>query len=153
QFVEVVLRPLRLAGLPLRDADRQADRLATVLDQLGVALLGGDADGVAAAEQFGQVDLQAADGPHRRPGDGRRLVIGEHDGVFRTDPRTGRTAALAVVLVLDVDALGLVDAVDAEQAEIEALHAIRTAAVIDDRVPSATRLLQQLLRGELRRRL
>ena len=55
---------------------------------------------------------------------------------------------LAVVLVLDQDAVQLVHAVDAEQAEVDALHAVGAAAVVDDRIPAALRLLQQLLRRE-----
>ena len=83
-------------------------------------------------------------------GDGRRLVIGEHDGLLGTDPAARRTAALAVVLVLDDDAVQLVHAVDAEQAEIEALHAVGAAAVVDHRIPAPVRLLQQLLGRERR---
>ena len=48
---------------------------------------------VAAAEQFRQVDLQAADVADRRAGDGGRLVVGEHDRLLRTDPAARRTAA------------------------------------------------------------
>ena len=107
--------------------------------------------GVAAAEQLGQVDLQPADGADRGAGDGRRLVVGEHDGVLGTDPAARRTALLAVVLVLDQDAVELVHAVDAEQAEIDALHAVGAAAVVDHRIPAPLRLLQQLLRRETRR--
>ena len=88
-----------------------------------------------------QVDLQAADGADRGAGDGRRLVVGEHDRLLGTDPAARRTALLAVVLVLDEDAVQLVHAVDAEQAEVDALHAIRAAAVVDHRIPAPLRLL------------
>src|SRR5262249_25619112 len=100
----------------------------------------------------GQVDLQPADVADRGAGDGRRLVVGEHDGVLGADPAARRAAALAVVLALHQDAVLRVHAVDAEQAEIQALHAIRAAAVVDHRVPAPPRLLQQLLRRELRLR-
>src|SRR5690348_12548319 len=46
ELVQVVLRAALLAGLPLRDADRQADRLPAVVDQLPVPLLHGHAQGV-----------------------------------------------------------------------------------------------------------
>src|SRR5262249_41785705 len=68
------------------------------------------------------------------------------DGVLGTDPAARGAAALAVALVLDQDAVERVHAIDAEQAEVDALHAIGAAAVVDDRIPAAIGGLQQLLR-------
>src|SRR5207253_1297947 len=110
-----------------------------------VALLSRDGDGVAAAEEFGQIDLESANVAHRCPGDGGSFVIWKHDRMLGTDPAARRTAAFAIVLVFHGDALEAVHAVDAEQAEIDALHAIGAATVIDDRVPTAIRWLQNLL--------
>src|SRR5262245_10380242 len=82
QVVEVVLGLLRPVRLALGDADRQANGIAAVADQFAIALLGGDVQGVAAAEQTTQVDLQSRDAADRRPRDGGRLVVGEHDGLL-----------------------------------------------------------------------
>src|SRR5579883_1659884 len=153
QLIQIILRFLRFVGLALGDAYSQADRLPAVSDQFAVALLSGDGQRVAAAEELAQVDLQAADVTDRSAGDGRRLVIREHDGVFGTNAAARRTASLAIILVLDDQAIQLVHAVDAEQTEIEAFHAIGTSTVVDHRIPAPPRLLHQLLGGELRLRL
>src|SRR5262249_42712638 len=110
-----------------------------------------DVDGVAAAEQAAQVDLEARHAPDRCPRDGGRLVVREHDGVLGTDPAAGRTTALAVVLVLNHQTVQRIDAVDAEQAEIETLHAVGAAAVVDDGIPAPLWRGEQLLRREPRR--
>src|SRR5262249_54023571 len=96
--------------------------------------------------------LQAADASAWSPGDGGGLVIGEDDGVLGTDAAARRAALLAAVLVFDQDAVLLVHAINAEQAKIDALHAIGATAVIDDGVPARLRLLKQLLGGESRGR-
>src|SRR6185295_17898975 len=50
-------------------------------------------------------------------------------------PRTGGTVGLAVVVVLDLDFLPGIHAIDAEQAEAQALHAVGAAVVVDDGEP------------------
>src|SRR2546426_6848430 len=141
QVIQFILRPLLFAYLAFGDADRHADGVAAVSDRLGIALGDGLGQGVLgfAAEQLGEVDLEAADGADRGAGDGGRLVVGEHDGVFGADPAAGGAATLAIVLIIHQDAVEAIHAVDAEQAKIDALHAIGAAAVIDDRIPAAGR--------------
>src|SRR5215213_8113055 len=87
ELVEVVLRAQGLPVLPPGDADRHADRRPAVGDELAVALLDGRGQGVLdlAPEQLGQVDLEAANRPDRGPGDGRGLVLGEHDRLLGAD--------------------------------------------------------------------
>src|SRR5262249_5957319 len=110
-----------------------------------IAFLHGLAQGVPVltAEEPGEIDLQPGDGADWRARDGRRLVIGEHDRMFGTDPAARGATFLAVVLVVDQDAGVLIDAVDAEQAEIDALHAVRAPAIVDHGVPAASRRLQE----------
>src|SRR5262249_18384468 len=80
QLVEVVLWPLRFVGLPFGDADAHAHCLPAVADQLPIAFVRGNLKSVATAEQFAQVDLERTDGSDGCACDGRRLVVGEHDG-------------------------------------------------------------------------
>ena len=62
-------------------------------------------------------------------------ILREHDRHFGTDAGAGRTVGLAVALVLHLNlALGR-DAVDVEEAEAQALHAVGAARVVDDREP------------------
>jgi len=51
EIVEVVLRLLRLVRLALRNADRQADRVATIPDKFTVAFPAREVEGVAAADR------------------------------------------------------------------------------------------------------
>src|SRR5262249_14740321 len=61
------------------------------------------------------------------------------------DPAARRATTLTTILILDEDPVELVDAVDAEQAEIETFEAIGAAAVVDDRIPAPLRRRQQLV--------
>src|SRR5262249_37377178 len=99
-----------------------------------------------AAEQLGQIDLQALDTADGRASNGGRFVLGKHDSVLWTNAAARRTAFLAVVLLIDQDSLLVIDAVNTEETKVDALHAIGTAAVIDDGMPAAAGRLQQLLR-------
>src|SRR6266540_2800168 len=51
EVVEVVLRLLRLVRLALRNADRQADGVATIPDKFTVAFPAREVEGVAAADR------------------------------------------------------------------------------------------------------
>ncbi len=95
-----------------------------------------------------QVDLQPADRAGVRARDRRRLVLGEDDRLLRADAAARRAALLALVLVLDHDPFERIDAVDAEQAEVEALHAVRAAAVVDHRIPAPAGRSEQRFRRE-----
>src|SRR6202020_2121199 len=106
----------------------------------------GDLHRIAAAEEPGQVDLEALDAADGRPGDRRCLVLREDDRMLGTNPAARGAALLARVLTLDEDPLLIVEAVDAEQAEIDAFHAIRAAAVVDHRIPAPARVREKLLR-------
>jgi hypothetical protein len=64
-------------------------------------------------------------------------VAGKDDRVLGTDAAARRAALLAVVLLFDEDAVERIDAVHAEQAEVDALHAVRAAAVVDNGIPAA----------------
>src|SRR5438128_207472 len=66
------------------------------------------------------------------------------------DAAAGGAATLAVVLVFHRDAFDLINAVDAEQTEVEALHAVGATAVIDDRIPAALGGSYQILGREAR---
>ena len=66
---------------------------------------------------------------------------GERDGLLGTDATARGATAFASVLILDDQAIQTVNAVDAEQAEIQALHAIRAAAVINHRIPATTNIV------------
>ncbi len=96
---------------------------------------------LGAAEQLRQIDLQPARVFVRAAGNGRRLVLRKDDRVFRANPAAGRATLAAVIGLLDQDRVQAVDAVHAEQAEVDALHAIRAAAVIDHRIPPPGRSL------------
>src|SRR5262249_23325837 len=104
---------------------------------------------VAAAEKLGQVNLESADRADRRARDGRRLVVGEYDRVLRANSAARGTALFAAVLVLDQNAVLLVHAVDAEQAKVDALHAIGAAAVVDNGIPAPLRLRKEFRRLRL----
>src|SRR5262249_38227182 len=73
EVVEVVLGLLDLVRLALGDADRQANCVTAIPNQLAVAFLGGDGQGVIAAEQPAQVDLESRDAADGRSRDGRGL--------------------------------------------------------------------------------
>ena len=88
---------------------------------------GGDVDFHFFALEVGVVDDFAIDGA--------RLVFWEHDGGFGADAGAGGAVGFAVVLILDLEFFVLVDAVDAEEAEGEALHAVGAAVIIDDGEP------------------
>ena len=62
-------------------------------------------------------------------------VLREHDRHFGADARAGRAVGLAVALVLHLDLAVGRDAVDVEEAEAQALHAVGAARVVDDREP------------------
>src|SRR6185436_9815030 len=68
------------------------------------------------------------------------LVLREEDRDLGADARAGGAVGLAVALVLDRELVVLVDAVDLEQAEREALHAVGAAVVVDDGEPGLPRL-------------
>ena len=78
---------------------------------------------------------------------GPALVLGKQDRRFRADPRARRAVRLAVVLLLHRDLLGAIDAVDVEQAEGQALHAVGAAVVVDHREPRLPSLLAAGLRN------
>ena len=63
------------------------------------------------------------------------FVLREDDRVLRADTTACGATLAAVVGLLDEDGFLGVDAVDAEEAEVDALQAIRAAAEVDDRVP------------------
>ena len=92
-----------------------------------------------AAEQRGDVDLHLlaleVGVAHHVAVDGAGFVFGEHDGGFGADARAGGAVGFAVVVVLHLNFLPAVHAIDAEQAEAQALHAVRAAVVVDDREP------------------
>ena len=88
---------------------------------------GGDVDFDFFASGVGFVDFVAVDGAG--------LILGEHDGDFRADAGAGGAVGLAVVVVLDLDFVVLANAIDVEEAEGEALHAVGAAGVVDDREP------------------
>ena len=88
---------------------------------------GGDVDFHFFALEVGVVDDFAIDGA--------RLIFREHDGGFGADAGAGGAVGFAVVLILDLQFFVLIDAVDAEEAEGEALHAVGAAVVIDDGEP------------------
>ena len=98
-------------------------------------------NGGGGAEKFREIDLQVPDAPFLRTGDCGGLVAGKNDGVFRADATAGGATFFAVVLFLDENSIQIVDAVHAEQTKIDALHAIGAAAVVDDRIPTATHRL------------
>jgi hypothetical protein len=70
-------------------------------------------------------------------------VFGKDDGVLRADAAASRTAAFAVVLILDQDAVFAIDPVYAEETEINALQTIGASAVIDHRIPAVSLRLAQ----------
>ena len=61
--------------------------------------------------------------------------FGKQDRHLGADPRARGAVGLAVVVVLDLDLAGLRDAVDVEEAEAQALHAVGAAVEVDDRKP------------------
>ncbi len=67
--------------------------------------------------------------------DRSRLVFGEHDGDLGADAGAGGAVGLAVVVVLHLDLVVVTDAIDIEEAEAEALHAVGAAGVVDDGEP------------------
>src|SRR5207237_9076091 len=69
-----------------------------------------------------------------------QLVFGEQDRDLGADARTRRTVGLAVRWILDADLFVRRHAVDVEQAEGQALHAVGAAPEVDDgkpRLPAA----------------
>ena len=62
-------------------------------------------------------------------------ILREHDRDFGADARAGRAIGLAVALVLDLNLAVRRHAVDVEQAEAQALHAVGAARVVDHREP------------------
>ena len=88
-------------------------------------------------EQLRQVDLESGVVVDFGPRDRRGFVLGEHDRVLGTNAATGRAPLSAVVRLFDQDRVRGVQAVDAEETKIDALHAIRAAVEIDDRVPTS----------------
>ena len=78
-----------------------------------------------------RLDLLAVDRPV--------AVLREHDRDFGADARAGRAVGLAVALVLHLNLAVRRDAVDVEQAEAQALHAVGAARVVDDREPRLPR--------------
>ena len=88
---------------------------------------GGDVHFDLLASGFMLVDLVAVDRS--------RLVFGEHDGDLGADAGAGGAVGLAVVVVLHLDLVVFADAIDIEEAEAEALHAVGTAGVVDDGEP------------------
>ena len=62
-------------------------------------------------------------------------VLREENRHLRADARAGRAVGLAVVVVLNLDLAALRDAVDVEEAEAQALHAVGAAVEVDDREP------------------
>jgi len=88
---------------------------------------GGDVDFDFFASGVGFVDFVAVDGAG--------LILGEHDGDLWADAGAGGAVGLAVVVVLDLDFIVIADAVDVEETEGEALHAVGAAGVIDDGEP------------------
>src|SRR5262249_44342409 len=87
----------------------------------------------------------------RGAGDGRRLEVREHDRLLGTDAAACGAAFLAAVLIFDQNPLLAVNAVDAEEAEVETFQAVGAAAVIDDGIPAAAGRCHQLVRREARR--
>ena len=132
--------------MPLSDTHTHADRIATVQDQFTVTLFDCHLNGtftLVTAEQFGQVNLQSAD-LTVSTGNRRCLVMRKNNGIGRTDATAGRTAFLAVVLLLHQNPIKSIHPVDAKQTEVDALHAVRAAAVINHRIPASIRLLDAL---------
>ena len=124
------------------DADFEADGFASGEEELLVAFAGGDFDGrvgsvrarVGGAEELREIDFQIG-ADFGAAGDRGGFVLREDDRVFGANA-TARGATLAAVVGLfDEDGFLGVDAVDAEEAEVDALQAIRAAAEVDDRVP------------------
>src|SRR5205807_1236438 len=117
--------------LPFGKTDGGPNRLPAIGDKFAVALLDGLRQRilVGAAKQLGQVDLEIADGANGSAGNGGCLVIGKHDCLLRTDPAARGATLLAIVLIFDGKPFVLIDAIDAEEAEIDALHAIGATAV------------------------
>src|SRR4029453_3342262 len=76
-------------------------------------------------------------GYDRRAGNRRRLVLWEYDRILGADAAAGRAAFAAVIGLLAQDRFNLIDSIDSKQAEVDALHAVRAAAVVDHRVPAA----------------
>ena len=69
----------------------------------------------------------------------------KHNRVFRTHAAARGATFATVVWLLDENRVNAINAVDAEQTKIDALHTVRTATVIDDRVPaSATSLFDAI---------
>jgi hypothetical protein len=91
---------------------------------------------VRRAEQLRKVDLQRAS-DDRSPRNRRRLVLRENDRVLGAHAAARGASLAAVVRLLHENRLGVIDAIYPEQAEIDALHAVRAAAEIDHRIPAA----------------
>src|SRR5262249_21665961 len=100
---------------------------------------GGDGDGVRATKKPTQINLKTAHGANGRPGDSRGLVFRKDDRMLRADATAGRTTTLAIVLIFNQNTLVLIHSINAEEAKIDALHAICAATVIDHGIPAAIR--------------
>src|SRR5690242_2316434 len=68
-------------------------------------------------------------------------MLRKYDGVFWADAAAGRAALAAVIRLLDEDRFDSIDAIDPEEAEVDALHAVGAAAIVDDGVPAAGRFV------------
>ena len=68
-------------------------------------------------------------------------MLREDDGVLGTNAAARGATLAAVIRLLDQNCFHLVHAVDAEQAKVDALHAVGAAGVVDDRIPAARSLL------------
>jgi hypothetical protein len=123
----------------LSDADGHADGLSSIEDEFAVAFEDGHFEGGFAgvsAEEFGEVNFDTADFAVGA-GDGGCFVVWEDDGIGGADAAAGGAAFFAAVLLFDEDAIEGIDAVDAEEAEVDALHTVGAAAVVDDGVPAS----------------
>lgn len=129
----------------LSNPDAHAHRLSTVEDEFAVAFehchFHCGFAGVA-AEEFAEVNFEAPDFA-LGTGDGGGFVMWKDDGICRADTAAGGTAFLAAVLLFHEDAVECIDAVDTEQAEVDAFHAVGAAAVVDHGIPAAAGVFRE----------
>ena len=104
---------------------------------------------MSCSKELGEIDLQSAIRHHVGPGDGRRFVLRKDDRILGANAAAGRAALAAIVRLFHEDRFGTIDAIHAEQAEVDALHAVGATAVIDHRIPAASRFFIDTKRGRV----